>query len=617
MATKILKFFMVSMFAFMTGAVGSPSYADEVEVETVVLTGEIAPGADPGATFTAFNDTGINEFGAVSFRGFLATTGYEDCDEGLWVGSPGNLGLVACEDYQAAGTEDGTTYLAPGGGFPGQSVMNDAEEMTFSSRLWADGISIFEDEGIWIGTSDNVQLLAREGDQAPGTPEGTQFIGITTPLVLNNLGQVAFDAQLVGPNIEPSNDKGIWLGGVPPDLHLIARKGDPAPDTVDGVVFRDLFFDYSRAITDSGEIVFRAQLEGPGIDYTNDTGIWFGRPTNLRLAVRAGDPVPNLPAGSNFESFRIPILTAEGEIVFRSTVTGYVNTWWLWKGMPGEFELVVRQGDQAPGTEPGVVFSHILGDVLVNPDGHLAFKASLLGPGLNSLNGMGIWAGPPGALELVVRGGDSVPGALPDQFIYGFAHSTLYLNANGDVLFDGSLTGLEAPSGIWLKPRSKELVLIAVTGGEIEVAPGDFRSVSAPGLSPPGTGVGSSNQDGRRSCLSDTGLIAFRAYFDDGSSGIFVASIIDMNPSEMIVELIATVSGLDLDARVEASLVRLLNSALDKLEDERLQNDYKAVQVLSTFIQRVASLNEKKIDSTDAEMLITLATEIIDALGAQ
>jgi len=68
-------------------------------------------------------------------------------------------------------------------------------------------------------------LVAREGNQAPGTPEGVFFRSLSTP-ALNNAGQTAFSGFLAGTGVDGSNDRGIWAEDLQGVLTLIARTGD-------------------------------------------------------------------------------------------------------------------------------------------------------------------------------------------------------------------------------------------------------------------------------------------------------------------------------------------------------------------------------------------------------
>src|SRR5688572_27583705 len=69
-----------------------------------------------------------------------------------------------------------------------------------------------------------------------------------------------------------------------------------------------------------------------------------------------------------------------------------------------------------------------------------AFVAQLTGAGVNATNDFGIWAGNMGALTLVAREGGAAAGiGLPVR--YDSFTSSPIINNNGDVLFQGNLTG--------------------------------------------------------------------------------------------------------------------------------------------------------------------------------
>lgn len=513
-------FFIFLSAIFLCVAAGQV-LAQEIDFKTVVLNGDSAQGADLGSTFFAFNDVAINDTAEVSFRAFLETIVFEGCDLGLWVGSPSSLSLVACDGYPAPETEEGVTFLGPGGGFPGNSILNELGQIAFTAGLQGDSLSIYNDEGIWVGNPDNLRLVAREGKQAAGTPEGVNFIGLASAVIaLNNIGQVAFHSHLTGHDIDSTNDIGIWLGSLAENLSLIARKGYEAPNTSEGVTFSS--FNFANRVNDSGEVVFLGRLDGPGVTGENDEGLWLGGPNNLRLVVRTGDVAPELPVAIRFRpSFMQPTLNNRGEIAFTARVTGSSDVG-LWSGFPDSLSLIAKTGDPAPGTEPGVVFTNFFSFVL-NGNGKVAFKARVSGPGVDSFSCDGIWTGSSDGLEIVVRGGYSPPGTAPNRRIYNIPQSNVYLNEDGDVAFDASVSGFSEPAnGVWFKPHNGEISTVVMTGDEMEVLPGDFRLVSAADIS--SWAQGSGNQDGRRSSLSDSNHLAFRVSFYDGSRGIFLAN---------------------------------------------------------------------------------------------
>jgi hypothetical protein len=74
---------------------------------------------------------------------------------------------------------------------------------------------------------------------------------------------------------------------------LVARRGDSAPGVSGGATFSDL---HNPGLNTAGQIAFRADLTGTGIDGTNDRGIWATDSTGtLQLVARRGDPIEVAP----------------------------------------------------------------------------------------------------------------------------------------------------------------------------------------------------------------------------------------------------------------------------------------------------------------------------------
>ena len=218
-----------------------------------------------------------------------------------------------------------------------QFDMNASGQLVFWAALEPGGaVDSTNSSGIWSEASGSLALVARKGSQAPGTPAGAVFDQLGYRLVMNDSGQVAFMASLksdVG-GVDSTNNEGIWLetDGV---LNLIARAGDRAPGTPDGVVFNTQINNY--AINSVGQVYFYGTLTGPGIDNNNADGIWLYDPSNgLTLVVREGDEV-TLTSGETVTFINIATGAAEyssggsdgraryfnnnGEIAFGADVT--------------------------------------------------------------------------------------------------------------------------------------------------------------------------------------------------------------------------------------------------------------------------------------------------------
>ena len=90
-------------------------------------------------------------------------------------------------------------------------------------------ISGLTDGAIFLGGFTNIRLFRADTEQAPGLPAGVLFDGLgTTRIELNGNAEVAFRSKLSGPGVTAANDSAIFQGP-PNDIRLVVREGDPAP----------------------------------------------------------------------------------------------------------------------------------------------------------------------------------------------------------------------------------------------------------------------------------------------------------------------------------------------------------------------------------------------------
>jgi hypothetical protein len=112
-----------------------------------------------------------------------------------------------------------------------------------------------------------LELLAREGDAAPGTPAGTVFGTLDgnngVKVSLNESGQVAFNTVLLGPGAGQA-----FFIGSPSALSLVARQGDIAPGTGGGTF--SAFDIQTSKINRAGQTIIRGTVSGG--DVTTDNG---------------------------------------------------------------------------------------------------------------------------------------------------------------------------------------------------------------------------------------------------------------------------------------------------------------------------------------------------------
>jgi len=357
----------------------------------------------------------LNDAGTVVLQAALAQS---FAKQTLWAGQPGHLAVVvSAHDYQQRpyttfinnqgtigysegfGNYGGVTF---GVGTPGDMQsrqnydslggINDSDQIV----VW-NPYGIPEDFSVDVGTIDNLQVLARTGEQVPGTPSDTVFSPggsgdgpFSTPDI-NATGQAAFIARVAGVSLG-GFFYGAWMGE-PGNLQLLTLRGDQAPGLPVGVTGA-LFNTSPLLLNAHGEVVLGAFLEGPGIDVTNDEVLWIGTLGNLHLLVRSGDQAPGAPPGLTFDlsalaSGRFPLSINEaGQVVFQSSLRGFDYFGGLWgTDRAGTLREIVRNGDVlqvAPGdfrTVAGISFLGGSGNSDGRPsgfsdNGQVAFWAS-------------------------------------------------------------------------------------------------------------------------------------------------------------------------------------------------------------------------------------------------
>jgi hypothetical protein len=139
---------------------------------------------------------------------------------------------------------------------------------------------------VFSDSSGSLSLVARQGGQVPGAPQGVVFGGMGS-VALDDLGRTTFVSRLSGPGIGSSLHQAIFRDSID-GLSLLYETGDAAPGTGGNTQFKE--FIAHPSVNSRGQLAFIAILEGEGIDESNRYGIFaesaFG---DLHLIVRAGD----------------------------------------------------------------------------------------------------------------------------------------------------------------------------------------------------------------------------------------------------------------------------------------------------------------------------------------
>lgn len=151
-------------------------------------------------------------------------------------------------------------------------------------------------EGIWRWVNGNIEPVLRAGDLLGGF-----YVGNPRPGLGPDLGIAKWSAsEDVGLAAAIVSDSGpLLVTGTPGNLRVVAARGDPAPGTEPGTLFRT--FDVERAplINRHGHLLFKAYVEGPSVvgshpdpGRINAFGVWGGNTRGLALVLRAGESFP-------------------------------------------------------------------------------------------------------------------------------------------------------------------------------------------------------------------------------------------------------------------------------------------------------------------------------------
>ncbi|MEZ6192813.1 MAG: hypothetical protein R3C45_16185 [Phycisphaerales bacterium] len=492
-----------------------PTTSAAVFYQTIALTGQQAPGVQAGTVYSEFEyPPVINELGRVAFRGALAGDEvffYNDI--GIWSNGLGPLSLLVREADPVPVTPVGNMHK-----YVYHPSIHESGLVTFSSGVSGELIGPGSSSFLWLGGLAVNHVIAHEGMPAPGAPEGVVLDGCGVGSV-NAGGQ-----QLVVCSVDDDagiyDTIGLWRehDGV---FDLITLGGDQAPGLTPGRTFRS---PGSVVMNDAGQVAFRSTITSSGGTSLIGSGIWSTRNGVLEKVAWSGDPAPG--TNEHFKSFTgndINLTIDDvGHLAFAATLT--LGDTSIWRQTDAGLELVAREGDHAPGTDPGVTFNSV-GQVLGSDLGHVAFFGGIVGPGIGSPFEKGIWVNFEDATRLIVRDGDPVPGTAAGSH-FAWVDPFFAINGLGQIAFwaavdlpDGTST-----AGIWATDHAGEVVLIARSGQFIDVSNdplvADIREIDVVEMNRGTPGAYSG-----RSAFNDAGQIALNIEFTDGSEGIFVVSI--------------------------------------------------------------------------------------------
>jgi len=491
---------LVSLAAtFFLAALLSRSSDAQDPFRVVAITGQPAPDTG-GAVFQPPTGRGysLNGLGQVAF-----TIDLSDGRTALYTeAGPGTLQLLAITGDEPVSSPEGTEFLF----FREVGViLNDNGVAAFEGTFSAPGDSDNK-FGVWhYDTVSGVQLVARSGDPLVGQEDVAFPDGYVQFPLLNHANVVVSHVDQPSTTAPFLQDRVLEksLGG---SLQTIAMSGTPA----------DFTRVYAQGLSDGGHVVLRANHPGSfawgAEDPEQHAGIWMTRNGALEQIAATRDT----SFGFDFGRFDTANVNNAGDVVFAADLFPSGNGVFM-KAQNEDLRAVALNGQAsgfAPGVDWGFSFPN-LAPTLVDSSGRVAFEAQL-SDGREAL----YREDSPGVFELLALTGEAAPGQENADW---YDIRNFVANRSGQVALlatflpnDGSTTPL---GGLWIIQPNGELVPVVAAGDEIEVAPGDVRSVLDVGLL-----WNSNNEDGQQSRFNDHGQLAFDVKFEDGTVGYFVSS---------------------------------------------------------------------------------------------
>jgi hypothetical protein len=483
------------------GTTGAP-----IVLTKILLPPEPVPGL-PGATFTSFGSSIQAATSDVSFYGRIEGAGNTNQSLNLW--QSGTTQLLDMNWAQAPGTPSGVLFDHFGGFLIGADG-----KLAFSAVLLGPGIDGLNNTGIWYHDVGGEDLVARFGDPAVGGPAGSTFRNNLMLESFSDSGQILFSGTLYNGGSFVAG--GYWVWDRASGQSLVAINGQTAPGT--SATFANL--QYRQMVESrSGTVALFSDLSG-GPSW----GLWTGQPGALQLVALSGDQVPGYPAGTTFLYVDSPVLNELDDLAFRAQIQdpGGSTRWMVLRWRAGVFDTILSQGDPAPGIPGETIFA--CKPIEMNENGaFLIYSSVASGSCTDNCPSYGFFLVDASGIDRIITDrADPLPEA-PPGFTLGSLGPVAMNNAE-QVVLTVTLYHGQSFGTTYGWTREHGLFPVAIPGSQIEVTPGDYRTVAGAGMSFVDGGVGGLSTDhnaGPSRNLNDAGQVLMAFGFSDFVSGIF------------------------------------------------------------------------------------------------
>lgn len=371
--------------------------------------------------------------------------------------------------------------------------------------------------GYWDGPSESLRMLAREDDAAPdGNGTYAQLTGFRLFGITSN-NRVGFFSAFDDTEDGVADDTGLFLsqpqsGGN--SVVQVIREGEPAAGAI------NLF---SSPRLNNGGTIALIGTPFPGGVLGASTIFMLPGPGNLDSVIGEGDAAPD--GNGTLQTVTELRLNNLDQIAFVARLSGTDgidgnstrDDSAIFVGAPGALAEIVREGDLLPDGAGrfGYFSDQFLGAgprPAFNDRGEVAFRVSLLE--VPSAENLGIFRASDDEIVEIARRGDATRDGSFVAFQDPLLNNAGLVAFHADVLV-GNAEGPEGTAGEFtdaLFVSDGEDLVEVVRGGDTIGDFGGGRTVRFLSLNNDPTGITNG--------LSDSGVLAYRAEFDDGADAI-------------------------------------------------------------------------------------------------
>ncbi|MBL9116337.1 MAG: hypothetical protein JNJ83_15125 [Verrucomicrobiaceae bacterium] len=321
-------------------------------------------------------------------------------------------GVVATLDQGYLASEDGESLdlisqegdVAPGGDGGVFSVHNARPAIAKSGVIYFGSqikggttATSLTDSGIWYDDGSTLDLLAREGDEAP-TVDPAWIGQIRKETVVAGASKVAFiatlqrnPADLVGGRTDSTLNEAVMVGEPGQQLELLARKGDEVAPGLKILTFTAVAANQGENAQEAHAILAKLARIGGITTATDDLLMFKLSGAAPEVIVREGD---DIDGRGQLKKINEVFVTNDGKVVFRAQInTSAVTNQLICRWDNGVIDVLAQKGTPSPDGPNYGTFAVLC----VSPEGMIAFRDT-----------RAVWREVGNGVERAVKVGDTI-----------------------------------------------------------------------------------------------------------------------------------------------------------------------------------------------------------------